>query len=96
MCSTMKLQLIFFIAILIVYVSAEWACNSGVSYRENDCNYCNCLDGGLACTRMRCGHQESLRMASCTDYGKVTTSRYGETCTCTRKYHTVCWNQTSS
>ncbi|XP_031356998.1 pacifastin-like protease inhibitor cvp4 [Photinus pyralis] len=90
----MKFQLFFLIAALVVYVSAEhdWTCQKGVSYIENDCNNCQCIDGGLACARSACVHEEHNEMVKCTEFGKEFV-RGCNTCVCTEKYHTVCTNE---
>ncbi|XP_031357636.1 serine protease inhibitor I/II-like [Photinus pyralis] len=88
----MKHQIVIFLVCALVATSvAEFKCEKGTPYKENNCNSCNCLDGGLlACTEIACLGDEYQRSFNCVE-GTVTQNNCN-TCTCVEGQGTICTN----
>ncbi|KAK4873475.1 hypothetical protein RN001_015504 [Aquatica leii] len=68
--------------------SFGFECEKNVPYKENDCNSCSCLDSGIACTDMACGHQKSIDMLNC-EVGTTSKNDCND-CWCVHQIGTIC------
>ncbi|KAF5307566.1 hypothetical protein FQR65_LT06784 [Abscondita terminalis] len=89
----MDIKIVFMIFVALHVAScAEFVCETGQNYKENNCNNCRCNDGKLTCTMKSCNGPEYDKMFNCV--AGTTYKNNCNDCWCTKEYGTVCTAKT--